>query len=157
MKKHLYFTFIVLFALTSCNTNNKQNDMLTEPQQATKKHTLEGVWEIDSYINYRGDGTVDTIKSSNEIKQRKMFSKTKVMWSKLRTWDSLDWFGVGDYTFKDGILTEKLDYGSKPLNKRLKISNKWDFNIIISKDKFTQIEVDSLGNYIYAENYIRVD
>lgn len=156
MKKNLYFTLTVLLIFISCNTNNKQTNSQTEEQETTENHTLEGVWEIDSYVNYRG-GNTDTIRPSSELKQRKMFSKNKVMWSKLRVWDSLDWFGVGDYTFKDGILTELLDYGSKPVNEQLKSNNKWVFDIVVTKDRYSQIIVDSLGNYIYSENYIRVD
>jgi hypothetical protein len=155
MKKNLYFILIVLIAFVSCE-NNKQTNLQTEEQEATQEYTLEGVWEIDSYVNYGGE-PFDTIKPSSKLKQRKMFSKSKVMWSKLRAWDSLDWFGVGDYTFKDGILTEVLDYGSKPVNEQLKNNNKWVFKIKVTEDKYSQFIVDSLGNYIYAENYIRVD
>ena len=156
MKKNLYFTLTVLMIFVSCNTYKKQTNSQAEEQGITEKYTLEGVWEIDSYVNYGGD-IADTIKPSSERKQRKMFSKNKVMWSKLRTWDSLDWFGVGDYTYKDGVLTELLDYGSKPVNEQLKTSNKWVFDIVVTKDRYSQIIVDSLGNYIYSENYIRVD
>ncbi|TBN03655.1 hypothetical protein EYD45_09055 [Hyunsoonleella flava] len=145
---------IVLLAVVNCKNNTKEINV--EEQKETKELTLEGVWEIDSYVNYGGE-TYDTIRPSSKLKQRKMFSKSKVMWSKLRAWDSLDWFGVGDYTFKDGILTEVLDYGSKPVNEQLKTRNKWIFNIKVTKDRYSQIIVDSLGNYIYAENYIRVD
>ncbi|MFD2727241.1 hypothetical protein [Hyunsoonleella rubra] len=155
MKKYLYFIAAVLI-FTSCNNSDKQTNLETTEQEANKEYTLEGVWEIDSYVNYGGE-TFDTIRPSSKLKQRKMFSKSKVMWSKLRAWDSLDWFGVGDYTYKDGILTETLDYGSKPVNEQLKTRNKWIFKINISEDRYSQIIVDSLGDYVYAENYIRVD
>lgn len=154
MKKQLCIMLIGLLAFISCNNNSKQTN--TVEQENNELLTLEGAWEIESYINYRGDGNVDTINSSNEIKQMKMFSKTKVMWSKLREWDSLDWFGVGDYTYKDGILTETLEYGSKPMRNRIASKEPFDFDIIISENSFTQIEMDSMGNPIYAETYHRV-
>lgn len=142
------------FTFTGCNNNGKQTN-ITE-QKENNELTLEGAWEIDSYINYRGDGNIDTINSSNEIKQMKMFSKTKVMWSKLRESDSLDWFGVGDYTYKDGILIETLEYGSIPMRPRIASKQPFDFDIIIDENAFTQIELDSMGSPIYAETYHRV-
>lgn len=155
MKKQLCIIIIGILSFTGCNNDVKQTN--TVKQKENKELlTLEGAWEIDSYINYRGDGKVDTINSSNEIKQMKMFSKTKVMWSKLREWDSLDWFGVGDYTYKDGILIETLEYGSKPMRNRIASKEPFDFDIIINENSFTQIETDSMGNPIYAETYHRV-
>ena len=155
MKKQLCFTLIVILAFASCNDNSKKANANVAEQEEIKEYTLEGAWEIDSYINYRGD-SVDTIHSSNDIKQMKMFSKTKVMWSKLRAWDSLDWFGVGYYTYKDGILTEVLEYGSKPMRSRIASKVPFDFDIVIDENSYTQIETDSLGHPIYAETYHRV-
>ncbi|MFD0989786.1 hypothetical protein ACFQ1R_06740 [Mariniflexile jejuense] len=136
--------------LFSCNKKNK-----TEIE--AKPPTLEGAWELVSFLNYRDDGSVDTIKSSSNYKQMKMFSQTKVMWSRLRTSDSLDWFGVGNYTLKDGMLTEILDYGSKAMESRIKEKKKFVFNIMLDKNKFTQIEVDSLEQPTYGENYKRIE
>ncbi|WNH09405.1 hypothetical protein [Thalassobellus suaedae] len=155
MKKYLFIICIVLFFSCKDNTdstNTNENINNTE----TKATSLQGAWELTSFLNYREDGSVDTINSSNSFKQMKMYSETKVMWSRLRTMDSLDWFGVGDYTFKDGILTEVLDYGSKAMNSRIKSKKNFIFNILLDKDKFTQIEFDSIGKPIYAENYLRV-
>lgn len=149
MKNIAYLICFVL--LFSCNKNNK-----VEPT-VEKEYTLEGAWELVSFLNYREDGTVDTIVSSNAYKQMKMFSKSKIMWSRLRAWDSLDWFGVGSYTFKDGILTEELDYGSKAMSSRIKEKKKFIFNITIDENYFTQIEIDSLDNPTYAEKYRRVE
>ncbi|WP_248722301.1 hypothetical protein [Seonamhaeicola sp. ML3] len=156
MKNYAHLLLTAFLILASCNSKDKTSNTLPETNENENEYTLEGVWEIESYINYR-EGKADTIWPSDERKQRKMFSKHKVMWSKLRTFDSLDWFGVGDYTLKDGIFTEVLDYGSKPVNKIIETSNKWSFNAVVTEDSFTQIMVDSLGNYIYAENYTKVD
>ncbi|MFI0430217.1 hypothetical protein [Mariniflexile sp. HMF6888] len=146
-------TFILIFCtslLLSCN--NKKS--IAPP---IKEYSLEGAWELVSFLNYKEDGSVDTIKSSNVYKQMKMYSKTKIMWSRLRAWDSLDWFGVGDYTFKDGILTEVLDYGSHAMNSRIKEKKKFVFDITIDENSFTQVEMDSSGKPIYAENYKRLE
>lgn len=148
MKSILFIFCASLFI--SCN--NKKT-----VEHPIEEHSLEGAWELVSFLNYKEDGSVDTIKSSNAYKQMKMYSKTKIMWSRLRAWDSLDWFGVGDYTFKDGKLTEVLDYGSHAMNSRIKAKKKFIFDILIDENTFTQIEIDSLGHPIYAENYKRVE
>ena len=153
MKKYLFIICIAL--IFSCN-NNTSSANLDKAINKTETPTLKGAWELSSFLNYREDGTVDTIKSSNSFKQMKMFSKTKIMWSRLRTMDSLDWFGVGNYTFKDGILTEVLDYGSKAMNSRIKAKKNFIFNIILEENTFTQIEYDSIGKPIYAEKYLRI-
>lgn len=155
MKTHLHLLIIFLI-LSSCNNSNTKSSSEITEAESTPEYTLEGAWEIDSYINYRGDGNIDTIHSSNERKQMKMFSKTKVMWSKLRAWDSLDWFGVGNYTYKDGILIEVLEYGSRPMRKRVASGIPFDFDIIIDENSFTQIEKNSEGEPVYAETYHRV-
>ncbi len=156
MKKCLLIICISL--LFSCKDNSNQTNLKENTINTdTKTASLKGAWELTSFLNYREDGSVDTIKSSNSFKQIKMFSKTKIMWSRLRTTDSLDWFGVGDYSFKDGILTEVLDYGSKAMNNRIKSKKKYFFNIQLNKNKFTQIETDSTGKPIYAETYLKIE
>ncbi len=155
MKKHLTLLLILIFAVFSCKDNN-ETSMAETTEETNKEYSLEGAWELDSFLNYSGDGTADTIKSSNSFKQMKMFSKTKIMWSRLRMGDSLEWFGVGDYTFNDGILTEDLEYGSKAMMQRINSNKVWEWEIIIDENTFTQITRDSLGSPIYAEMYHRV-
>ncbi|UKM65012.2 hypothetical protein GSB9_01573 [Flavobacteriaceae bacterium GSB9] len=154
MKKKLSLLLILLLAFLSCKNNNET--AMADTVAPTTTPSIKGAWELVSFLNYSGDGTVDTIKTSNTFKQMKMFSETKIMWSRLRTGDSLDWFGVGDYTFENGILTENLDYGSKAMRKRIEANKIFDFEIIIDENSFTQIEKDSLGHPIYAETYHRV-
>lgn len=132
---------------------NKKIEEVTPPE----KPSLKGAWELVSFLNYNEDGTADTIKSSNDYRQIKMYSETKIMWSRLRAWDSLDWFGVGDYTFKDSVLSESLDYGSKAMASRINEKKPFVFKILIDENNFTQIEIDSLGNPIIAEIYKRIE
>ncbi len=153
MKKHLTLPLFLFLALISCKENNKTANT---QQQTSDLPSLKGAWELVSFLNYSTNGTADTIKTSNTFKQMKMFSESKIMWSRLRTDDSLDWFGVGDYTFKNGVLTENLEYGSKAMFKRIKANKIFDFEIVFNKNSFTQIEKDSLGHPIYAETYQRV-
>ncbi|WP_370478546.1 hypothetical protein [Tamlana flava] len=155
MRKNLFFVLVLSLFFIGCKNDAKS----TTPEvmdELTEVHSLEGAWELVSFLNYRDDGQVDSIKSSNDFKQMKMFSETKIMWSRLRTWDSLDWFGVGDYTYKDGILTENLEYGSKAMMERINADKAWDWEITIDENSFTQITRDSLGQPVYAEIYNRV-
>ncbi len=138
------------FLVFSCN---KKIEEVTPPE----KPNLKGAWELVSFLNYNEDGSADTIKSSNDYRQIKMYSETKIMWSRLRAWDSLDWFGVGDYTFKDSVLTEFLDYGSKAMASRINEKKPFVFRILIDEKNFTQIETDSLGHPIIAEIYKRIE
>ena len=138
------------FLVFSCNKKIEEVTPLEKP-------TLKGAWELVSFLNYNEDGTADTIKSSNDYRQIKMYSETKIMWSRLRAWDSLDWFGVGDYTFKDSVLSESLDYGSKAMASRINEKKPFVFKILIDENNFTQIEIDSLGNPIIAEIYKRIE
>ena len=147
---------ICLIILFSCkeNSNTSQENPINESNEEIT--TMEGAWKLVSYFNYRDDGTVDTILASNSNKQIKMYSPTKVMWSRTRISDSIDWFAYGDYTVKNGVLTEILDYGSKSMNEVIKDQTEFTFNIDITENEFSQIELDSLGRQIYAENYIRI-
>ena len=147
--KTILFIFCC-FLMFSCN---KKIEEVTSPE----KPSLKGAWELVSFLNYNEDGTADTIKSSNDYRQIKMYSETKIMWSRLRAWDSLDWFGVGDYTFKDSVLSESLDYGSKAMASRINEKKPFVFKILIDENNFTQIEIDSLGNPIIAEIYKRIE
>ncbi|WP_242206526.1 hypothetical protein [Aestuariivivens insulae] len=156
MKNYLFILFVVLAFSCKNNSNTATNDdVLPNPNE--KNPSLQGAWELISYFNYRSDGSIDTIKSSNSLKQIKMYSPTKVMWSRLRVSDSLDWFGYGDYTANDSVLTEVLDYGSKAMNNIIKENKEFVFKLILEEDKFSQITLDEMGNPMFAENYKRIE
>lgn len=154
MRANLFLFALLLIFAVSCNKAKNSNEEITE---ISEEPTLKGAWEMVSFLNYRGDGEVDSIKTNENFKQMKMFTENKIMWSRMRTFDSVDWFGVGDYTFKDGILTEDLEYGSKSMMNRIKMDIPWDWEIIIDENSFTQITRDSLGQPVYAEIYNRVN
>lgn len=156
MRKITLIICIILFY--SCNNKPKVDN--TEKNQvlvANEINSLEGAWKLVSFINYGENGVADTILTSNDNKQIKMYSKTKVMWSRTRIFDTIDWFAYGDYTVEDGVLTEVLDYGSKSMNEVIKEKTKFSFNVIIGENEFIQTEMDSLHHPIYSENYIRLE
>tara|TARA_R110002111_G_scaffold261894_1_gene336114 strand:+ start:7861 stop:8265 length:405 start_codon:yes stop_codon:yes gene_type:complete len=133
------------------NSDDKTTEVSTE------ELTMEGAWKQISFYSYADNKIVDTIKASDANKQMKMYTKTKVMWSRFRETDSIDWFGYGDYNILDDSLTEIIDYGSKAMNEAIKTRKKFVFKLELEKDKFTQIQLDEDGNYLYSENYIRVE
>ena len=155
--KNLLLIICIAF-IFSCNDNSKADTAEKKTSEtASENHTLEGAWKLVSYLNFGEDGRIDTIPSSSTNKQIKMYSPTKVMWSRTRLSDSIDWFAYGDYNVKNGILTEVLDYGSKSMNEVIKEKTEFSFNLNISENEFSQVELDSAGHPILAENYIRIE
>lgn len=156
MKNLLLIICITLIFSCKDNSTPKATES-TNMEEDIEINTLEGAWKLVSFLNYGENGVVDTILSSNTNKQIKMYSHTKVMWSRTRVSDSIDWFAYGDYTVKNGVLTEILDYGSKSMNEVIKEKTEFIFNVDIDENEFSQIEIDSLGHPIFAENYIRIE
>jgi hypothetical protein len=158
MKNYILTIAILTFLIFSCKDNSKADiaeNSATE--MSSDDATLEGAWKLVSYLNFGEDGSIDTIPSSDTNKQIKMYSATKVMWSRSRISDSIDWFGYGDYTLKDGVLTEVLDYGSKAMNEVIKDRTTFIFDVNISENEFSQTELDSLGHPILGEYYTRLE
>jgi hypothetical protein len=158
MKKYLLILAMMPLLIFSCKENSKvemaeKNDLKAN----TNTNTLEGAWKLVSYLNFGQDGSVDTIPSSDTNKQIKMYSATKVMWSRSRISDSIDWFAYGDYKVENGVLTEILDYGSKSMNDVIKDKTKFVFDVDISENEFSQTELDSAGHPILGEYYIRLE
>ena len=156
MKKYFILLSLTLLFLMPFKTI-AQNDMKKTTEMHSSKLSLEGVWQLISFYNYGNNGTVDTIMSSNSYKQIKMYSKTKVMWSRFAESDSTDWFGYGNYTITETSLTEALDYGSKSMNPVINERETFNFDLILKENTFTQIEKDQDGNPLIAENYIRIE
>ncbi|MBT8272222.1 MAG: hypothetical protein KJO77_00350 [Bacteroidia bacterium] len=157
MKNLLILSCILGLIFTSCKTdkNTDQND--STENYPKEKLTLEGAWELVSFYNYVDNEVSDTIYRSDKLKQIKMYTKSKVMWSKSLPSDSLEWFGFGSYEYSDSTLYEALDYGSKTMNQILMDQTEFQFLLYLDKTRFTQIEIDADGNKIYGENYIRIE
>ena len=150
-------TFIILFALLfSC----KENTTIVEEavEVATfEKPSLEGTWEMIGLYNYKDNEVVDSFKTREGNRQIKMYTKSRVMWSKLVPADSTEYFAYGAYSLNDSILKETLDYGSTTMNLVIGERRDYIFKIVLEQDKFSQIEIDEDGDKIYSENYKRVD
>lgn len=157
MKNAFYLIVLLLMFLTSCNKNVEKKNEMAESEPAKEASSLKGVWELVSFCNYGANGQVDTINASKDYRQIKMYTDSKIMWSRFAVSDSIDWFGYGTYTNTNTSLSEALDYGSKAMNPVIMEIESFDFNLVLGKDKFTQIEIDEAGSPIIAENYIRIE
>ncbi|TXE19951.1 hypothetical protein ES692_01440 [Psychroserpens burtonensis] len=150
-------TFIILFALLfSCKENTTIVKEAVEVA-IVEEPSLEGTWEMIGLYNYKNNEVVDSFKTREGNRQIKMYTKSKVMWSKLVPADSTEYFAYGAYSLNDSILKETLDYGSKTMNLVIGKRRDYIFKIVLEKDKFSQIEIDEDGDKIYSENYKRVD
>jgi hypothetical protein len=118
--------------------------------------SLEGTWELVSHYNYDGNKVVDTLPATNGYRQIKMYYDGKVMWTRYVPDDSVEWFGYGSYTSTDSTLTEKLEYMSASMRKIANDSMVWHMELELAADNFSQIFVDSDGNRINSENYVRL-
>jgi ethanolamine utilization protein EutQ (cupin superfamily) len=150
-------TFIILFALLfSCKENTTIVEEAVEVA-IVEKPSLEGAWEMIGLYNYKNNEVVDSFKTREGNRQIKMYTKSRVMWSKLVPADSTEYFAYGAYSLNDSILKETLDYGSTTMNLVIGERRDYIFKIVLEQDKFSQIEIDEDGDKIYSENYKRVD
>lgn len=157
MKMHVIL-FLGLFFLASFQNNDiaekslKNNSTVENPK-------LVGTWELISRYNYKNNKVVDTFLITESYKQIKMYSATKVMWSRTRPADSTELFGYGSYKINDkgNRLTEILDYGSAVMNQIIEEKKEFVFELDLKENSFTQIELDEDGNRVISENYIRIE
>ncbi|OWW24734.1 hypothetical protein B4Q04_12755 [Zobellia sp. OII3] len=120
--------------------------------------TIEGTWELVSFYNYE-DGVTpsDTLLIADGYRQIKMYYNGKVMWTRYVPNDSVEWFGYGSYETTDSTLTEKLEYMSASMRKITNSDMLWDMELLLEKDRYSQIFTDEEGNRINSENYKRLD
>ena len=158
MKNLSYLLFLVLLVI-SCTTNQKNtsNDKTNKNTIKIEIHPLEGNWEMVGFYNYKNNEIVDSFNTNEGYRQVKMFNKNKVMWSKLVPSDSIEWFGYGSYVATDSTLTEQMEYGSSVMNQIIAEKEEFNYKLMIEKNSFSQIQIDSAGNMLYSENYKRIN
>ncbi len=149
---------IGIISFYSCkNESSEQAGAVAETESS--KPSIRGVWELVSFYNYDQDGNVsDTLKASETNKQVKIYTESKIMWSRVNINDTIDWFGYGTYTTTDTSLIETLEYGSKSMNRVInEEQNVFDFKLILADETFSQITLDDDGDPFFAENYRRIE
>ena len=155
MKLHIGL-FLALLFLTSCKDNK---GIANEGLNNEKKLSLIGTWELISRYNYVDNKVTDSFGLGEGYRQVKMYSATKVMWSRMRPADSSEWFGYGSYEINDNqdSLTEVLDYGSIMMSKIIQEEEEFTFELLLKENSFIQIELDDEGNRVISENYMRIE
>jgi hypothetical protein len=148
---------LALFSCKGDTTTNNIKDDIKVPLETKTSQSLIGTWELIGFYNYNNNEVIDSFNTSDDYRQVKMFTSSKVMWSKSVPKDSTEWFGYGTYNLNDNTLSEVLDYGSKIMSEIIKERKEFVYEINLTKKTFIQIEIDEDGNRIYSENYKRIE
>lgn len=153
--RFFFTTVLIALLLVSCKNDKalEKKDVSSEKE----KHSLVGVWKMVGYYNYQDNKVSDSFMSNERYQQIKIYSPSKVMWSRLNRIDSTDWFGYGDYKITDSTLVESLVYGSNTMKPAIETNNVFSFELILNGDTFSQISIDENGDRVLAENYIRIE
>lgn len=156
-----YLFLSLCLALYNCEESPDKNDIddLDADKIETKKNNnpLEGAWELTGFYNYDNGVVVDSFDRQTGYRQVKMYTPTKVMWSKKTPTDTTEWFGYGSYRIENGQLVEVLDYGSRMMSLMINEREEFRFDLTYTDSTFSQIEIDDDGNRVYSENYKRID
>lgn len=112
---------------------------------------------MTSYYNYVDNKITDSFQTNKGFRQVKMYTDNKVMWSKNVPADSTEWFGYGSYNNNASELNETLEYGSEMMRRIIEEKKEFNFELVLEKNKFSQIEIDDDGNRLYSENYVRIE
>ena len=158
MRTAISIISLLLLIVSSCkNSKENTNADIETSQVTTEEYSLKGAWELKGFYNYKDNVVVDSFSNNTIARQVKMYTDGKVMWCKLRPKDSIEFFGYGSYSYKDGILTEVLEFGSAFMNEVIAEQKEFTFQLDLKSNKFEQIEIDEDGDKIYSENYIRIE
>lgn len=152
--------FLILIAtvvLLSCKNETKKDSNILLTGTEDTNVSLEGAWELTSFYNYIDNKVIDSFQTQEGYRQVKLYTPTKVMWSKQVPSDSTEWFGYGNYKIEDNNLIEVLDYGSEMMTRIIEERKEFIYELTLEKNKFSQIEIDENGNRIYSENYKRIE
>lgn len=157
MKKFLPMAFLIFTLLFVTNCTSTKAQATTQSVKQMKSPSIEGTWELVSRNNYDGTEITGTIPATEGYRQIKMFYNGKVMWTRYVPDDSVEWFGYGTYKTTDNTLVERLEYMSASMRKIANENMEWNMELVLDKDKYSQIFIDEDGNRISAENYKRLD
>ena len=153
MKLKLFLMMICAWLIIACQDQPAKTDITAEASFETKRLSLEGTWELVSFHNYQGNVAVDTFETDDEQTQIKMYTKNHFMWSKKVPNGNDEWHGFGTYVQTDSTLSETVKYGSAAMQNLISNSDQFFYQLILEKDKYSQIVTDDEGYRIYSENY----
>lgn len=148
--KKLYMIAIATFMLVVLISASTEENTFGQ-------ESLEGVWELESQYIYDNNEILDTLYNLNGYRQVKMYSQGKVMWTRYNPTDSNEWYGYGSYEIVNGVLEERLEYASNAMMKIVDTVQVFRFQLLLGKDKYSQITLDNEGNQYNSENYKRLE
>ncbi|MFC4720976.1 hypothetical protein ACFO5O_01480 [Geojedonia litorea] len=149
------FSIICVFILCLSSCKEKEHTDITPEIEPTLK--LDGAWELVSFYNYIDNKVSDSFNIAEGYRQVKIYTPSKVMWSKNVPADSTEWFGYGSYKIEGDRLKEILDYGSEMMSQIIEERKEFIFELHLKPSSFRQIELDQDGNRVFSENYIRIE
>lgn len=128
-------------------------------KEENNKPNLKGVWELQHQYFYENDEVIDTVYNLGGYRQVKMYSDSKVMWTRYNPNDSVEWFGYGTYEVKDGWLEEQLEYASYRMMLIVDTTQVFRFELEMGKNNntFSQVAWDNEERKYYSENYKRIE
>jgi hypothetical protein len=158
MRNQYLSMLVLLLSFLACQSNTKDttSNEGTSMTELVETKNLSGTWELTGFFNYKDNKVVDSFEMNPDFRQIKMYTDNKVMWCKHKAADSSDWFGYGTYTYDGDRLTEILDFGSKVMDEVIAEKKKFTYELLLTDNRFEQIELDEDGNRIYSENYLRI-
>jgi hypothetical protein len=158
MRNQYLSMLVLLLSFLACQSNTKDttSNEGTSMTELVETKNLSGTWELTGFFNYKDNKVVDSFEMNPDFRQIKMYTDNKVMWCKHKAADSSDWFGYGTYTYDGDRLTEILDFGSKVMDEVIAEKKKFTYELLLTDNRFEQIELDEDGNRIYSENYVRI-
>lgn len=156
MKSSFLILIAIVFFLSCNNESKKDKDAISKNTEKTAM-TLDGTWELVGFYNYIDNKVTDSFNTTEGYRQVKIYTPTKVMWSKHVPSDTTEWFGYGNYRIENNNLVEVLDFGSEMMSKIIQERKEFIYELHLEKDSFSQIEIDENGNRIYSENYKRIE
>jgi hypothetical protein len=158
MRNQYLSMLVLLLSFLACQSNTKDttSNEGTSMTELVETKNLSGTWELTGFFNYKDNKVVDSFEMNPDFRQIKMYTDNKVMWCKHKAADSSDWFGYGTYTYDGDRLTEILDFGSKVMDEVIADKKEFTYELLLTDNRFEQIELDEDGNRIYSENYVRI-
>jgi len=157
MKTTLYFFLPILLFFTDNHDYSAIDSHATEINTNKEELTLEGTWELVNYHNYVDNEVAETYGHREGYRQVKMFTKSRIMWSRKVPIDSTEYFGYGSYKIVDGHLIESLEYGSEAVLKAIDTMRIFSFELILNENTYSQIEIGPEGDRIFSENYKKIE
>ena len=150
-------TIFLTMTLACDQKTDDASETVVVEEMPSESELIEGAWRMKSRVTYENGIPVDTAKMGDRYAQVKMYVDGSVMWSQMTPEDSAKWYGYGTYMVLDGELIELMEYGSDEFMKFLQTQNKFDFELTIDENSYTQIDIDSLNQAVSAEFYVRVN